>query len=69
MSRQPPPVTQSRLGNAQSALTLNQETADYPYANLAARRKLLRMQHLMGGKAESQWTKTADGAKRNNHSQ
>jgi len=70
MSRQPPPL-QSRRGNAQSALTLNQETegGDYPYANLAARRKLLRMQHLMG-KADSQWTKTADGALRNNnHSQ
>ena len=67
MSRQP--VMQSRLGNAQSALTLNQETeGDYPYANLAARRKLLRMQHLMG-KVDSQWTKTADAAKRNNHSQ
>lgn len=61
---------QSRLANAQSALTLNQEVeGDYPYANLAARRKLLRMQHLMG-KVDSQWTKTADaGAKRNNHSQ
>lgn len=52
MSRQ---QVQSRLGNVQSALTLNAPTAaaavkeeEYPYANLAARRKLLRLQHLLG---------------------